>query len=157
MQVGELEKEKSFKLLGIELDSLNSFKYHVQKVHRKIISASTMIKRSKNHLPYRMKLLLYNALIMSNINYCSSVWSEPTVYTKKLETAQKRAIRIVSNAKYNQHTQPLFAKSRTLALEHQFELNLLKLGNSIISKQEPEPVLEIFPLKAKSKTRSGDK
>ena len=78
-------------------------------------------------------------------------------YTKKLETAQKRAIRIVSNAKYNQHTQPLFAKSRTLALEHQFELNLLKLGNSIISKQEPEPVLEIFPLKAKSKTRSGDK
>ena len=94
---------------------------------------------------------------MSNINYCSSIWSESTVYTKKLEVAQKRAMRIISNAKYNQHTQPLFAKSRTLTLEHQFELNLLKLGNSIISKQEPEPILEVFTLKEKSKTRSGDK
>ena len=94
---------------------------------------------------------------MASINYCSSVWSVPSVYTKKLEVAQKRAIRIVRNAKYNQHTQPLFAKARTLALEHQFELNLLKLGNNIINKNEPGPIMGVFPVKEKSNTRSGNK
>ena len=121
------------------------------------MSSVTFIKRSKKNLNTKMKLLLYNALIMSNINYGSNVWGAPSKHLKKLEKAQKKAIRIVHNVKYNQHTQPLFARSRTLALEHQIELNMLKLGNSIIYRTEPKPMYDMFPLKEKSNTRAGEK
>ena len=42
-------------------------------------------------------------------------------------------------------------------MDHILELNLLKLGNKIVTKQSPLPVRMAFPIKQQSKTRSGDK
>ena len=157
IQVGEHLKEKTVKLLGIELDNQNSFKYHINKLTHKVQAAVSLIKRSKYYLTGRMRLLLYNALVVSNLNYCSAIWGNSDTQLTKLKIAQKRAIRIVNNSTYNAHTLPIFHKTGALALDHILELNLLKLGNKIVTKQSPFPVRMAFPIKKKSKTRSGDK
>ena len=156
-QVGETQNERSFKLLGIEMDSNNTYTHHISKVTSKIQKAVSLINRSKNYLPYKMRLLIYNALVVSNINYCSVIWGNCSNQLKRLNKVQKRAIRVVTGSSYNAHTQPLFHKTGALKLEHLLELNILKLGNKIITKQSPKPVQMAFPLKGKSVTRSGDK
>ena len=122
-----------------------------------IQAASALINRNKNCLPYRMKLLLYNALVVSNLNYCSEVWGGSESQLGKLEKAQKRCIRIVTNSRYNAHSQPLFHKTNTLALKDIIELNYLKLGNRVLLNLEPKVISDIFPKKLKSNTRSDNK
>ena len=156
IRVGENQKERSFKLLGIELDSQCTYKYHIDKLRRKVQAAATLIKRSRYCLPFRMKLLLYNALVLSNLSYCSTIWGGSTSLGK-LEAAQKRCIRIITNSKYNQHTTPLFHKTKTLALKDIIELSNLKLANRILRKLEPEEVISIFPIKPRTNTRAGGK
>ena len=157
IRVGEEQTEKKFKLLGVELDSQCTYKYHIDKLRRKVQAAASLIKRSKNSLPYRMKLMLYNALVVSNLNYCSNIWGGSTSQLGRLEVAQKRCIRIITDSKYNQHTTPLFHKTKTLALKHIIELNNLKLANRVILDLEPEVIRTIFPRQQVRKTRSGDK
>ena len=46
--------------------------------------------------------------------------------TDRLSKLQKRAIRIINNAKYNAHTDPLFKNSKILKLKDMFSLACLK-------------------------------
>ena len=157
VQVGEQHDEKSVKLLGVELDCQNTYKYHIAKLVKKVQAAVNLIRRSKYYLTYRMRLLLYNALVLSNLNYCSAIWGNASSQLSRLEIAQKRAIRVVNNSSYNAHTLPIFYKTGTLTLEHILQLNLLKVGNKIITKQSPIPVQMAFPLKQQTQTRASDK
>ena len=70
----------------------------------------TKIKRT---LPSHILLNIYNALLLSNLNYGLMLrgWK-----SNKLFRLQKRAARIVSMSKYNAHTSILFKR-----------LNLLKI------------------------------
>ena len=88
-----------------------------------------LIKRSKRHLPMRIRLMLYNSLVMSHCNYCSIIWSCESNELNRLVITQKRAIRTICKSPYNSHTEPLFCKTKTLKLKHILELNILKLGN----------------------------
>ena len=104
-----------------------------------------------------MKLMLFNALIMSHINYASIIWGAPQPYLKKLEVAVKRGIRVVCNAKYNEHTEPLFFKTGVLNLYDTLELNFLKLGNSIYQGKQPGPIQSLFNIASHKITRAGNK
>ena len=116
----------------------------------------SLIKRSKRNLPKRIKLMLYNSLVLSHVNYASAIWGSQSEHIKRLEITQKRAIRAICLAPYNAHTKPLFSLTETLSLQHMIELNYLKLGSNIIQKREPKTICDIFPLKSKwGKTRSA--
>ena len=54
---------------------------------------------------------LYCSLVLPYLQYCNIVWAKtyPTNLDKILKL-QKRAIRIVANVGYRDHTQPLFSK-----------------------------------------------
>ena len=156
IQVGENVSEKSYKLLGVEIDQHLTFEHHIKKIHRKMQGSVSLIKRSKRNLPNRIKLMLYNSLVMAHVNYASVIWGCQSTHLKRLEITQKRAIRAICLAPYNAHTQPLFSKTKTLKVEHIIELSYLKLGSNLIHKIEPETIRNIFPLKLKGRTRSAN-
>ena len=156
IQVGEKCEEKSYKLLGIELDQHLTFELHIKKIHRKMQGSVSLIKRSKRNLPNRIKLMLYNSLVMAHVNYATVIWGCQSTHLKRLEITQKRALRAICLAPYNAHTQPLLSKTKSLSLLHTIELNYLKIGSNLIHKIEPETVRRIFPLKVKGRTRSAD-
>ena len=142
-RVGENFDQKTHKILGVHFDEKMQFKTHIQHIQNKIRAALAILARSKVILPYKIKLLIYNALIMSHINYCSSIWSgSPDI--DKIEKLQKKAIRIICQKKYADHTDPLFHKTKTLKVEHLIELNFLKISNNILNSKESLPIINIF-------------
>ena len=67
--------------------------------------------------------IIYKSIIQSNLNYCILAWG---YNCGRLKTLQKKAIRIITNSKYNSHTTPLFKDLAILKIEDMFKLNMLK-------------------------------
>lgn len=58
-------------LLGLEIDEEISFSEHVNTVCKKLTKHIELLKKIKNYLPVKQRLLYNNALIMPVINYAS--------------------------------------------------------------------------------------
>ena len=61
-----------------------------------------------------------------------------------LKNIQKKVIRIIHGAKYNQHTDELFQKSRITKVENIFELQSLLLTFNYQQRKLPDRILELF-------------
>ena len=66
---------------------------------------------------------LYNSLIVSYINYGLLLWG---VESHRVESLQKKAIRLTTNSNYCAHTTPLFIELGLLKVQDMFKLKLLK-------------------------------
>ena len=97
----------------------------------------------KHILPASISLMLYNSLLLPQLNYCILAWGHNC---KRLIKLQKKALRIISISKYNAHTAPLFKKYRILKLPHILQLQELKFYHKYIKKQLPA-YLQSIPLK----------
>ena len=65
-------------------------------------------------LPLKIKMMLYNALILPHINCCITSWG---YQGNRLVKIHKKAVPIITLNKYNSHTEPLFKKINTLKIE----------------------------------------
>ena len=75
------------------------------------------LRTVKNTLNQRSLLLLYNSVFHCHILYAIHIWScTNSSFVNDLFKLQKSAIRIISGAKYNAHTEPLFKKFEILPL-----------------------------------------
>lgn len=119
-----IEQVKEFKFLGTLIDETLSWNAHVTYICRKVSRNLGILKRSRKYLPQPVLLQLYNSLIMSHLTYSLSIWG---FNNSRLFKIQKKAIRIISNSKYNAHTDPLFKNFNFLKLQDLFYLSLLKL------------------------------
>ena len=108
-----IEFVNNFNYLGIIFDSNLSWNYHIDMVSRKIARTVGVMARLKNFLPAKVLLTLYNSLILPYLNYGLVVWGEKCL---KLFTIQKRAVRLILNAKYNSHTNPIFKELKLLKI-----------------------------------------
>ena len=87
-----------------------------------------------NTLPQRIKLMLYNSLLLPHINYCLTTWG---YQCHRLQKLQKRAIPIITLSKYNDHTAPLFKKLNFLTIKDILALQELKLYYKFIHTNVP--------------------
>ena len=93
----------------------------------------------KNFLDKRHLKLLVNAYVKSHIEYNCNLLSLCNKSTLKPLTIQfKKTIRILSNAKYRDHTVPLFKKEHILPIEQQIEFCALKFMHSYFYDYCPE-------------------
>jgi len=110
-----IEFVDKFDFLGIVIDKNLNWKSHIAKIAFKISKVSAVMNKLKHYLPNFILLTIYNSLIMPHLNYGILLWGSQH---KKLERLQKRAVRIIVNASYNSHTEPIFKA-----------LNILKVGD----------------------------
>ena len=85
-----------------------------------------VIKKLQLVFPKTILLTIYNALILPYINYCLLSWGSASA-VKTIFTIQKRAIRAISSAGYNAHTEPLFKFFNVLKVEDIYNYRLLLL------------------------------
>ena len=79
----------------------------------------------KNFLPTDAKLSLYYALVYPHLSYGIHVWGNANKTSlNKTFLLQKRGIRIVHNAQYRSHTDPLFQSSKVLKLNDIYTLHV---------------------------------
>ena len=129
-----IEKVEEFNFLGLTLDTHVNWKKHTEKVSNKCSRIIGILYRLKHTLPQRIKLMMYNSLLLPHINYCLTTWGYQCHILQKL---QKRAIRIITLSKYIDHTAPLFKKLNLLIIKVMLELQELKLYYKFIHNNVP--------------------
>jgi hypothetical protein len=118
----------AIKYLGVYFDPNVNFKYHVQQISVKLSRALFQICRVKNILSKAALKTLYFSLFHCHIIYAMEIWSlAPNASINDLYVKQKAAIRILSGAKFNSHTAPLFKELKILQLDVQIQLQLSKI------------------------------
>ena len=68
---------------------------------------------AKNILSGKHLRIIYNSLVHPYLSYGNLLWGNSyKKYINKLEILQKKAIRCMSKATYNEHSSPLFKRNK---------------------------------------------
>ena len=123
------------------IDGNINWNSHIQKVSNKVSKSIGIINRLKRVLPLHILRTLYCSLVLPHLQYAILNWG---FVLNRLSKLQKKAIRVISNSKYNAHTEPLLKKLNLLKLEDIFKINLLKLYFKYKSNMLPFHLMEMF-------------
>ena len=113
--IGKDNKDESVKFLGIHIDKHLTWKKHINIISSKISRAIFAINRLKHFLPHNALKTLYYTLIQSHLTYGVQAWGNGSTVIK-LQTLQKRALRIINNKRYRSHTDPIFKSENILKI-----------------------------------------
>jgi len=123
--LSKLERVKSedripaIRFLGVFFDPNLNFNYHIQILTSKLAKTLYILRTSKNFITQKSLRLVDFSLFHSHLIYCMPIWScTSQANLNRVFQLQKSAIRILENAKYNSHTEPLFKKHCILLLEN---------------------------------------
>ena len=100
-----IERVTEFNFLGLTINEFMNWNYHASKISNKISRTLGVMNRLKRYLPLSAMKRMYCSLILSHLQF--AITSSGFEW-KRLSKLQKRAIRIMTNSKYNAHTDPLF-------------------------------------------------
>ena len=101
------------------------------------------MNRLKRIIPLSALKLMYDSLILSHLQFGITAWGFEWERVAKL---QKRALRIVTNSKYNAHTEPLFKCLNLLKINdiHVFDLQCLKFWHKFANDSLPSFFRDMF-------------
>jgi len=137
---------QAYKLLGIYLDENLSFDRNTSYIIAKMSKSIYCINRAKHFLPQKTLLTLYHSLVHSHLLYCPLIYScTSNSNIEKIFKTQKKAIRIVTNSKFHDHTAPLFNKHKILPLEKILLQAKLHFMHSIHYSYAPPSLLHSWP------------
>ena len=119
-----IERVTDFDFLGLTIDQYLTWNGHVQKISNKISRSLGIMCKLKRFLPQNILKILYNSLILPHLQYCILSWSFKSDRIFKL---QKRAVRIITCSKYNDHTEPLLKTLNLPKIEDIMKTKALKL------------------------------
>ena len=100
------------------MDSHLTYDFHTTKLILLCMSTLCQINRVKDSFDSDILSLLIEALVISKLLYCSSVWSNTSsVNLKKLHAVQNFACRIITNTKEYDHITSVLQKLGWLPIE----------------------------------------
>jgi hypothetical protein len=141
----EIKRKRCIKFLGLHLDENLNWKDHIEICKSKISSSIYAINRVKHIIPKKYLRTLYFTMIYPYLTYCIPIWgSTYNVHKNKLVTIQKRIVRIISGAKYNDHTNMLFCQLHILKLDDIYRLQVAKLVFKHKLNMLPLPLRSLF-------------
>jgi Reverse transcriptase (RNA-dependent DNA polymerase) len=136
---------RTYKLLGLYLDEHLSFDYHCDTVCSKLAKSNFIMSRVKNYLPGSALRTIYFSMIHSHLTYCLPIYGCTTAKNiKKIEIAQKKAIRTVFREKYNAHTAELFRTAKIMPFKLLLKYQQSLLIHSIHHQYSPKALFNTW-------------
>ena len=139
-----IERVHIFKFLGVILDTHLTWKPHMNHIGNKISRINGILCRLKRYIPCYTLKIIYDALLVSHINYCTTVWGGSDNNNSRITTIQKKAIRSITLSKYNAHTSPLFKQMQTLKVEDIAKLACFKFYYKYKHDRVPPYFINMF-------------
>ena len=142
-----ITKSKSICFLGVNIDENLKWDSHINYLSTKISKCIGIMYKLRSCLPGSALFSLYNALILSHILYCITVWGNCS--KTKLDVIfklQKRAIRICTGSHYLTHSAPLFHKLNTLNIFHLYQYHTILLGYFYFKSILPKNIVKMFTI-----------
>jgi len=145
----KIERKKNVKFLGVILDDNLNWHDHIASTVNKISKINYTLKMVKNTLPKQNLKTLYETLIQPHLNYGVSLWGGThDTHVNKLIIQQKKIIRVITNSKYNEHTDPLFNQLGLLKFKQIHRLSTAKLMFKASRCELPNPLNTHYKLNA---------
>ena len=114
---------------------------HTQKIANKISRTLGVMNRLKRYLTLSAMKLMYDSLILSHFQFGITNWGFEWDRISKL---QKRALRIMTNSRYNAHMEPLFKQLYLLKLKDIFENQCLNFRYRYVNNKLPNYFSNMF-------------
>ena len=131
-----------FNYLGIHFDKHLTWKKHIEIISKKISKTIGIFNRLKRYLPPKVMVILYNTLVLPHLNYGILLWGWRS---ERLARLQKKLVRIITNSRYNEHTEPLFKQLKLLKVSHICMLHELKFCYKLKHFLLPEYFADFIP------------
>ena len=141
----EIERVSTFNFLGVIIDEHLNWKSHIDSICSTLSRTIGILCKLKHYLQLFILRTLYNSLFLSHCVYGILSWGSNTFRVFKL---QKKAVRMITNSKYNYHTEPIFKSMRFLKIQDIYCLNVLKFYYQYCNGQLPS-YLQSFNFKAR--------
>jgi hypothetical protein len=148
----EVERVKTFNFLGIDIDEYLSWNSHVDKICTKVSKTVGILCKLEHVLPVYILKTLYNSLILPHLTYGVLLWGRGNT---RLFTLQKKAVRIITNSKFNAHTNPIFKDLCFLKVVDIYNISVLKFYYLYCHNQLPF-YLQAFALIHRSDVHNYD-
>uniref|UniRef100_A0A6G5AAG8 Putative tick transposon n=1 Tax=Rhipicephalus microplus TaxID=6941 RepID=A0A6G5AAG8_RHIMP len=115
----QLEHVKEFKYLGVVFDSQLHWKKQINSVCTKLASGCSMLLAARNYFSRNILRVLYFSFVHSHLSYCLDSWGWTfKTYLDPIRILQKRALRIIDYAAYNEPSESLFHKLDILPFDY---------------------------------------
>lgn len=129
-RVGATQQEKSVRFLGIWVDDQLTFMNHLGKLKSKLSSVLYALAISRDNSQLRIRKLVYFSLFESQLRFGAVLMgSAPQKLLDEISVIQRKAIRLVAQAKYNAHSDPLFTKLGILKFDDILKLERLTIAH----------------------------
>ena len=140
-----LEKVKSTKFLGLHIDECFSWENHIGYCKSKIASGIYAINTSRHILSERNLKTLYYSLVHAHLLYGIQLWGNAYhKYIGKLDIAQRKTIRAVGNARYNEASSPIFKRLNILKLKDLYDLHVKLFLFKFVNVLLPISLLRVY-------------
>ena len=123
----ELKQELCIKYLGIYIDSNLNWKSQTNYIAKKIKRSIGILSKLRYNVSELILINLYYALIYPFLIYGITIWGNTYPSTlQHLYILQKKAIRIITFSKYDEHSSPLFKRLNIMKLHDLVSFHLVK-------------------------------
>ena len=142
----KVNQVKETKFLGVTLDYKLQFLTHFNSVVNKAKQGLSALVQTKKLLSYQAKLKIYHGLIQCHMQYCPIIWlyNQPQKNIRILETIQKKAIRLLFNAKPNSHTNNMFTTTNIIKVKDLCKNDFLKFMYQHTNNLLPTAISELL-------------
>ena len=96
----------------------------ITHISQKIVPVISLLNRKKHQLPVKILKMIYNSLILSRLHYGNLVWGHTPANLIRLN---KRALRAITDAAINAHTNPIEKRLYLLSLPDIHKMKVLCL------------------------------
>ena len=95
-------------------------------INSKLSRSIGVLSKLKCFLPLNVLIYIYNTIMLPHLNYCNEIWGNTyNIHVSKLHMLQKRAIRLITNSKFDSPSLPIFVKLKILPIFDLIKLNIL--------------------------------
>ena len=143
----QIKEEVKVKYLGMYIDANLKWASHIEQLSVILSRNIGAINRSKYLLNKQSLLMLYNALVLPYISYCCIIWgfTYPT-YISKIETLQKRMVRIIDGQHRLAHSDPIFKGNNILKVKDIARHQLITVMHKKFTETLPNEIESLFTL-----------
>lgn len=141
-----IEVKEKVKNLGVIIDQNLSFEQHVNKIISVCYYKLKSLYKFKNLLPSDTKWKIVNSLVLSHLNYCSSVYYNflNNSLKNRLQVLQNSCFRFAFSVNYRDHITPFYIEKNILKLNLLYELQSALLVFKIYKCKSPIYLYRLF-------------
>ncbi len=133
------------KTLGVILNEHLTWNKHIDEQNKKISNNIALLRRAKSFVPEHILNKMYNAFVIPNFYYCSTVWNDGHKNKlTKLSKLQKKAARVITGASYDERSNEIFRKLDWMPIHKSLSIRENIVTLKALTANSPNYLTEMF-------------